>query len=51
MTVYQPIKKIAETSAELAVALATGKTPPDIAKSKVDNGSEEVPRCCWTLSW
>ena len=43
MTVYQPIKKIAETSAELAVALATGKTPPDIAKSKVNNGSEEVP--------
>jgi D-xylose transport system substrate-binding protein len=43
MTVYQPIKKIAETSAELAVALATGKTPPDIAKDKVDNGSEQVP--------
>jgi len=43
MTVYQPIKRIAETSAELAVALATGKTPPDIAKAKVNNGAKEVP--------
>jgi D-xylose transport system substrate-binding protein len=43
MTVYQPIKKIADTSAELAVALATGKTPPDVAKAKVNNGAEDVP--------
>jgi D-xylose transport system substrate-binding protein len=43
MTVYQPIKRIAETSAELAVALATGKTPPDIAKQKVNNGAKDVP--------
>ncbi|MEA2443156.1 MAG: D-xylose transport system substrate-binding protein [Thermoleophilales bacterium] len=43
MTVYQPIKKIAAASAELAVPLAQGKTPPDIAKSKVDNGSKQVP--------
>jgi D-xylose transport system substrate-binding protein len=43
MTVYQPIKKIAETSAELAVALATDKTPPDIAKAKVNNGAKDVP--------
>ena len=43
MTVYQPIKKIAETSAKLAVALAQGKTPPDIAKARVDNGSKQVP--------
>ncbi|HYY81993.1 MAG TPA: sugar ABC transporter substrate-binding protein [Actinomycetes bacterium] len=43
MTVYQPIKKIAETSAELAVALATGKTPPAIAKDKVNNGRKQVP--------
>jgi D-xylose transport system substrate-binding protein len=43
MTVYQPIRQIAETSAELAVALATGKTPPDVAKAKVNNGAEDVP--------
>ena len=43
MTVYQPIKRIAERSAELAVALATGKQPPDIAKARVDNGREKVP--------
>jgi D-xylose transport system substrate-binding protein len=44
MTVYQPIKQIAETSATLAVALAAGQTPPpDIAKAKVNNGAEDVP--------
>jgi D-xylose transport system substrate-binding protein len=43
MTVYQPIKKIADTSAELAVALATGKTPPNIATAKVNNGAKDVP--------
>jgi D-xylose transport system substrate-binding protein len=43
MTVYQPIKKIAATSAELAVPLAQGKTPPSIAKARVDNGREKVP--------
>jgi D-xylose transport system substrate-binding protein len=43
MTVYQPIDKIAKTAAELAVPLAQGKTPPDIAKARVDNGAEKVP--------
>jgi D-xylose transport system substrate-binding protein len=43
MTVYQPIKKIAETSAQLAVAIARGQTPPDIAKARVNNGREQVP--------
>jgi D-xylose transport system substrate-binding protein len=45
MTVYQPIRQIAETSAELAVNLVNGKTAEAaaIAKSKVDNGQEEVP--------
>jgi D-xylose transport system substrate-binding protein len=43
MTVYQPITKIAETSAELAVPLAQGKKAPDIAKEKVNNGKEDVP--------
>jgi D-xylose transport system substrate-binding protein len=43
MTVYQPISKIAAASAELAVPLAQGKQPPDIAKAKTDNGKEEVP--------
>jgi D-xylose transport system substrate-binding protein len=44
MTVYQPITKIAETSAELAVPLAEGEQPPaDLTPEKVDNGAEEVP--------
>ena len=45
MTVYQPIKKIAETSAELAVNMVNGKTAEAaaIATSKVDNGQEQVP--------
>jgi D-xylose transport system substrate-binding protein len=43
MTVYQPIKQIAETAAELAVPLAQGKPVPDLAKSKVNNGSKDVP--------
>jgi D-xylose transport system substrate-binding protein len=43
MTVYQPITKIAETSAELAVPLAQGKKPPDVAKEKVNNGKKDVP--------
>ncbi|MQA73589.1 MAG: substrate-binding domain-containing protein [Solirubrobacterales bacterium] len=44
MTVYQPIKDIAGTSAELAVPLARGEEPPaDLAPDKVDNGAEQVP--------
>jgi D-xylose transport system substrate-binding protein len=45
MTVYQPIKKIAETSAELAVDMVNGKTTEAaaIATGKVDNGKEQVP--------
>jgi D-xylose transport system substrate-binding protein len=43
MTVYQPIRKIASASAELAVPLAQGKTPPGIATAKVNNGSRDVP--------
>ena len=43
MTVYQPIPKIAAASAELAVPLAEGKQPPDIAKEKTNNGKEDVP--------
>jgi D-xylose transport system substrate-binding protein len=43
MTVYQPIGKIASSSAELAVPLAQGKTPPSIAKAKTDNGMKQVP--------
>jgi D-xylose transport system substrate-binding protein len=45
MTVYQPIKKIAETSAELAVDMVNGKTAEAaaIATGKVDNGQEQVP--------
>jgi D-xylose transport system substrate-binding protein len=43
MTVYQPIPKIAATSAELAVPLAQGKQPPAITTGKTDNGSGQVP--------
>ncbi len=43
MTVYQPIKKIASAAAELAVPLAQGKTPPAIAKARVNNGAKQVP--------
>jgi len=43
MTVYQPISEIANAAAQLAVPLAQGKTPPAIAKAKVDNGSKQVP--------
>jgi D-xylose transport system substrate-binding protein len=44
MTVYQPIKDIAETSAELAVPLAQGEEPPaDLAPDEVDNGAGPVP--------
>jgi D-xylose transport system substrate-binding protein len=43
MTVYQPIKRIAETAAELAVPIARGERPPDIARERVNNGKEAVP--------
>jgi len=43
MTVYQPIKQIAQAAAKLAVPLAQGKTPPPIAKARVDNGTKKVP--------
>jgi D-xylose transport system substrate-binding protein len=43
-TVYQPIKLIAKTAADLAVPLAKGKTPPaSLAPDKVDNGQKQVP--------
>jgi ABC-type xylose transport system substrate-binding protein len=41
--VYQPIKRIAETAAELAVPIARGQKPPDIARARVNNGMEDVP--------
>jgi D-xylose transport system substrate-binding protein len=44
MTVYQPIIKIARTSAELAVPIAQGKKPSaDLTPDTVNNGSKEVP--------
>ncbi|MFL5820988.1 MAG: sugar ABC transporter substrate-binding protein [Solirubrobacteraceae bacterium] len=43
MTVYQPIKRIAQTAADLAVPIANGRRPPDIARAKVSNGREDVP--------
>jgi len=43
MTVYQPISKIAASSAELAVPLAQGKKPPAITNGKTNNGQKDVP--------
>jgi D-xylose transport system substrate-binding protein len=44
MTVYQPLKKISNAAAELAVPLAQGKQPSkSLAPDKVDNGAKQVP--------
>jgi D-xylose transport system substrate-binding protein len=45
MTIYQPIKKIASTAAELAVDLVDGKRSEadSLATAKVNNGQEDVP--------
>jgi len=44
MTVYQPIRRIAETAAELAVPLAKGSKPSaGLTPAKVDNGAGKVP--------
>ncbi len=45
MTVYQPIKRIAETAAELSVDLVNGKRSDAdaIATAKVSNGQKDVP--------
>ena len=44
MTVYKPIKPLADNAATLAVALATGEEPPaDIINGEEDNGMEQVP--------
>ena len=43
-TIYLAIKQQAETSAQLAVASAQGKSDPDgLATAKVDNGAKQVP--------
>ena len=44
MTVYKPIQPLAETAAELAVAIANGEEPPaDLVNGETDNGTEQVP--------
>jgi D-xylose transport system substrate-binding protein len=44
MTIYLAIKKQAETSAQLAVALARGEQPPaGLVNAKVDNEAGQVP--------
>ncbi|WP_027006580.1 sugar ABC transporter substrate-binding protein [Conexibacter woesei] len=44
MTIYLRIKKQAEASAEIAVALAQGKQPPaGLVNAKTDNGAGQVP--------
>ena len=44
MTVYKPIKPLAESAAELAVAVANGEDPPEgLINGEEDNGTESVP--------
>ena len=44
MTVYKPIKPLAESAAELAVAIANGEEPPEgLINGEEDNGTEQVP--------
>jgi D-xylose transport system substrate-binding protein len=44
MTIYLRIKKQAEASAEIAVALAKGEQPPaGLVNAKTDNGAGQVP--------
>ena len=44
MTVYKPIKPLAESAAELAVAVANGEDPPEgLVNGEEDNGTESVP--------
>jgi len=44
MTVYKPIKPLAEAAAELAVAVANGEEPPEgLVNGEEDNGQEQVP--------
>jgi D-xylose transport system substrate-binding protein len=44
MTVYKPIKPLADDAAEIAVAIANGEdVPSGVVNGKEDNGTEEVP--------
>jgi D-xylose transport system substrate-binding protein len=44
MTVYKPIIPLAESAAELAVAIANGEDPPEgLVNGEEDNGTESVP--------
>jgi D-xylose transport system substrate-binding protein len=44
MTVYKPIIPLAESAAELAVAVANGEDPPEgLVNGEEDNGTESVP--------
>jgi len=44
MTVYKPIKPLADTAATIAVAVAQGKAPAaSMLNTKVNNGTKDVP--------
>jgi D-xylose transport system substrate-binding protein len=45
MTVYKPIKPLAEDAAALAVAVINGEDPADsdVINGSEDNGTEDVP--------
>ncbi len=45
MTVYKPIKPLADNAATLAVAVVNGEDPADsdVINGEEDNGTEQVP--------
>ena len=44
MTVYKPIKPLADAAAEIAVAIVNGEeVPEDLINAEEDNGTEQVP--------
>jgi D-xylose transport system substrate-binding protein len=44
MTVYKPYRTLAESAAEIAVAIVNGEEPPaELINSEEDNGTEQVP--------
>jgi D-xylose transport system substrate-binding protein len=44
MTVYKPIRPLADAAAEIAVAIANGEEPPEgLINGEEDNGFEQVP--------
>jgi D-xylose transport system substrate-binding protein len=43
MTVYKPVKKLADLSAELAIKMLHGEKVDDILNTKINNGYSDIP--------